>query len=224
MPASTSAYATRIDPGSAARTKTSTACCASTFPRAATYRCTAPNISTGSLKNSTMAPVNGSASANPSNRSASCCSAERTWPVAFPRSPLGALRVITCCLRCEAHAHRSRGTDRRPGRRVWPVGILAVAVRPALEPGRHGARGGNAGSSDGGHRRSRSCRVARHVRRGRCHRLFQCGREPGAARAAPRRCPFGLRAHWTVGQRVDTSVCSSTVSKLGRPDVATTVD
>ena len=77
---STSTSPTRTLPGSAASTRTPTACCGSTFLKAAICRSTTKPTSTPWPPNSTTDPANDSSSASPSKKSDHCCCADRQNP------------------------------------------------------------------------------------------------------------------------------------------------
>ena len=72
-PAWRSTSATRTRRGSARPTRTPTACCASTSPRAPTCRSTPPTTSTGSQHHSTTDPANDSTTLDPQKSSTTCC-------------------------------------------------------------------------------------------------------------------------------------------------------
>ena len=156
---SRSSSATRTSRGSAALTRTPTACCVSTFPRAATCPSTAQPTWTGSPPNSTTDPQ------TPSLRQAD--RTHRTTPVAITarirRSGHGTMinaraRAVCCCA---AIRRIAKGASKIPARR--PIRSNSVFT---------GRVGGWAGVAAGGARRSRGMTQAY------LHEVSSCGYWP----------------------------------------------
>jgi hypothetical protein len=166
-------------PGSAAPTRTPTACCASTSPRAPTSAPSARPSSTPSPANSMTGPASASASpSRPSTSPSCCCNDRQNPPIRLRhRSPVADRAHARCHFTCAG-----RASSPAPDTRLRPQGGSnsgrGARSRPRREPGAASA--------------SNDCSTQRQFRRRPLYR-------PYGRITERRRCDFGSRPEPAAG-------------------------